>query len=192
MPSIQIDDSGVRAALAELQARIGSLPVRTVGLIGQDLVQAIRLDLREKVSPWGDPRKPIKWRRGKRAKLSDVPLRDTNQHIFNRLNLRNIPGGIEIGILDSENARIGRIHQFGATIQRETRKQTLNFKVNFKTGKSRFAKKSKSNFAQDVKIKSHSIIIPARPYLPIRPDNTVDLPQAWVDQMRKTIEEVIK
>lgn len=192
MPSIRIEDAGVIQALSELHAKIGGLPEHTAESIGQGIVNLIKLDLREKVSPWGDTRKPIKWRRGKRAKSNDTPLLDTREHIFKRLNSRAIPNGVEIGILDSENAQIGHIHQFGATIQKEERKQTLNFKVNFESGKSRFAKKAKANFAQDVTIRAHAIVIPARPYLPIRPNGAVDLPEAWVDEIRALIIKAIR
>ena len=197
MPSIRIENTGVRQALAELQARIGGLSEHTAKSIGEGIVNLVKTDLREKVSPWGDPRKPIKWRFGKRARPGDVPLLATRTHIFSRIAARAIPGGVEIGILDSENAQIGRTHQFGATIEREARKQTIHLRkvtAGKHKGKTLFASPTKHKRTREleVSIRQHAIVIPARPYLPIRQDNTVDLPESWVNEIRALILKALK
>jgi len=36
-----------------------------------------------------------------------------------------------------------------------------------------------SDFAQSVIFGAHTVTVPARPYLPITPQHTVDLPASW-------------
>lgn len=68
------------------------------------------------------------------------------------------------------NLVYGRIHQFGGEIKRAASRRTLNFKVNKRTGRSRFARGSKANFQQDVNVGAYTISIPARPYLSLGDD----------------------
>ncbi|WP_069861448.1 phage virion morphogenesis protein [Pseudomonas citronellolis] len=61
----------------------------------------------------------------------------------------------------------GAIHQFGGQIERQARASTVYFKMDERTGEvgRKFVPKTKSNFAQDVKIGPYTIEIPARPWL---------------------------
>lgn len=63
-------------------------------------------------------------------------------------------------------ASIAVIHEFGGTIDVPERTQTLYFKQN-KDGsvKNKFTKKDRSDFAEDVTVKAHTIDIPARSFL---------------------------
>lgn len=63
-------------------------------------------------------------------------------------------------------AMIGAIHEFGGSVDVPERQQTLYFKQN-KDGsvKNKFTKAERSNFAQDVTVKAHTIDIPARSFL---------------------------
>lgn len=61
----------------------------------------------------------------------------------------------------------GAIHQFGGQIERQARASTVYFKMDERTGEvgRKFVPKTKSNFAQDVKVGPYTIEIPARPWL---------------------------
>lgn len=59
---------------------------------------------------------------------------------------------------------VASVQEFGGSMQIPARTQELNFKVNANTGKSRFAKADKANFAQTVTIPAHTVTIPARPF----------------------------
>lgn len=59
---------------------------------------------------------------------------------------------------------VASVQEFGGSMQIPERTQDLNFKVNANTGKSRFAKADKANFAQTVTIPAHTVTIPARPF----------------------------
>ena len=59
---------------------------------------------------------------------------------------------------------VAAVQEFGGSMNIPARTQDLNFKVNANTGKSRFAKADKANFAQTVTIPAHTVTIPARPF----------------------------
>lgn len=59
---------------------------------------------------------------------------------------------------------VAAVQEFGGSMNIPERTQDLNFKVNANTGRSRFAKADKANFAQTVTIPAHTVTIPARPY----------------------------
>jgi hypothetical protein len=58
-----------------------------------------------------------------------------------------------------------KIQNEGGTIHKSASERDINFKVNFKTGKSRFATDKKANFQQHVKIGAHDITIPKRQFI---------------------------
>lgn len=157
--------------------------------IGAGLVSNIQQSLGRGMTPWGDAMKPLKYRKG-------VPLNDTRQHIYNRITHRLTgQSAVDVGILDSARAKIGRVHQYGATIHHPEHSRTLYFRVNKKTGVSRFAKKKRSNLAQNVTVPAYDQVIPARPFLPIR-FGRVDMPDAWrdeiLDQIKAHIEKALR
>lgn len=65
-------------------------------------------------------------------------------------------------------AQIAAIQEFGATIDVESREQTIyraiDAKGDFKKG-GRFVKKAKSNFATTHDVGAHTVIIPPRPFM---------------------------
>ncbi len=85
---------------------------------------------------------------------------------------KEIAVGLQAGDVHKESgmdvARLGAIHEFGATINVEARTQTIYHKISkggaFAKG-GRFVKAKRSNFARDVSIGAHSIVIPARPFV---------------------------
>lgn len=65
-------------------------------------------------------------------------------------------------------ARLGAIHEFGAVIEREARTQTIYHKINsrgnFAKG-GKFVKAKRSNFARNVSVGAHSVVIPERSFM---------------------------
>lgn len=75
---------------------------------------------------------------------------------------------LEDGVQWGSNLVYAAIHQTGGDIHREAHEHTI-YKSVSKSGElsSRFVKKSKSNFAQDMHVAAYDVHIPARPYLGI-------------------------
>ncbi|MDU7523451.1 MAG: phage virion morphogenesis protein [Roseomonas mucosa] len=103
-------------------------------------------------------------------------------------------GGLQGSItfdLDGEGIVVGSIkayagiHQFGGTIKFPARQGTIYRHYNAKTDElsTRFVKRSKSNFAQDVMIPAYEVKMPARPYLGISAedeDTVLDVVEGYV------------
>lgn len=65
-------------------------------------------------------------------------------------------------------ARLAAIHEFGAEIERESRTQTVYHKINSKGNFSkggRFVKAKRSNFARNVSVGAHTVVIPERSFM---------------------------
>ncbi len=85
---------------------------------------------------------------------------------------KEIAVGLQAGDVHKESgmdvARLAAIHEFGATINFKARTQTVYHKISasgdFSNG-GRFVKARKSNFARDVSVGAHYIVIPARPFV---------------------------
>ena len=67
------------------------------------------------------------------------------------------------------NNPYANIHNEGGTIDKGASTKTLEFKINEKTGRSKFAKQGKGNFQQDVNIGAHQIKIPQRKFMGMTP-----------------------
>lgn len=181
------DDAQLKRALAKLQDVIGDLtPVMRD--IGQDLQNEIRLCLRNSESPWGEPFEPLKHPH-KSGRTGEKPLLDTRTHIFDHITYSSDRDSVTIGM--NENEDIGAIHQFGGTTHHAAQSRLQGFKVNIKTGRSRFARQGKANFEQWTSRGAYDVDIPARPFLPIR-NNQVDLPPAWEAQVKARITQALK
>jgi hypothetical protein len=106
----------------------------------------------------------------RRSRTPRVGILRVTRNLIDSVVGQTTEDGAEIG----SNLRVGggrynllAIHQNGATIKRAASRRTIEFKVNMKTGQSRFARRGKGNFAQDVSVGAYEIIIPARPVLPL-------------------------
>ena len=78
---------------------------------------------------------------------------------------------VDVGFLDGATypdgtrvAMVAAVQEFGGSMKIPARTQELNFKVNSRTGESRFAKANKANFQQTVTIPEHIVKVPARPF----------------------------
>jgi phage gpG-like protein len=182
--TVSADITQVNTALNALSSQLGNMqPVYED--IGNYLKNVIQANLGRGITPWSDPFIPLKKpRKHDKGLLPGIPLNDTRQHIYNKINFKADSSSVEVGIL--EDSLIGAVHQFGATIDHPAHQRTLHFKVNSKTGQSKFASKRKSNFSQDVHIAEHTITIPARPFMPIKNDE-IDLPDVWAREILSMI-----
>jgi len=88
-------------------------------------------------------------------------------------------------------ARLGAIHEFGASIDMRARKQTVYRKLNAKGNKfvkkGRFVSADKSNFAQDFSVGAHTINIPERSFMRSTYD---DKNRSWNDKAIQQIKLV--
>lgn len=193
--SVTVNDAQINAALSALRARVTDLkkPMTEVGGL---LVTLTDLCFKGQRTPWGDKWEDLKAstlaRRRKSGKGARI-LRDTGI-LANSISAQKPPFRVT-----SESVTVGtmteyaRIHQFGGDIERAARTGTMYFRQN-KDGTvgNKMVKKSRSNFAQDVNIGAHKIHIPARPFLPIRPDGRVDLPERVLDSILETFQRHIQ
>jgi phage gpG-like protein len=184
--TVTVNDAEFLALLETMKSRVTNLRPAMVD-IGANLVSLIHDKLGIGMTPWGEAMKPLRYKRKHATKFGEgIPLNDTRMHIYQRITYRADTTSLSVGMLDSATAKIGQVHQFGAVIDIPEHRRTINFKVNAKTGKSRFSKLKKANFQQDVTIPAHSVTIPARPFMPIR-NEVADLPTDWMDQVLETM-----
>lgn len=88
----------------------------------------------------------------------------------------------DFSVEEGTNVIYAAIYQFGGTIKREARTQTIYRRYNEASGElsSRFVKRSKSNFATDHAVGEHEINVVARPMLGIDKDDEREI-SALVD-----------
>lgn len=157
-------------AQQRLSALIGRManPAGFYKNVGEHLLNAARNNFEREAGPDGTPWKRLMPRTiRERERKRQVPisiLRATGR----------LAGSLNLTFSDT-SARIGTpmdyaaIHQLGGKIKKPERVGTIYQSYDPKTDTldQRFKKKSKSNFARDVKFKAHEIEMPARPYLGI-------------------------
>ena len=151
--TVTIDCKEVLEALDQLKQSVGNLrPV--MADVGDTLVSLIHENLGQGITPWGEPMEPLKYRKG-------VPLNDTRMHIYQRITRQATDTSVRVGMLDSETAKIGQVHQYGATIKPVKKKLLVFTPKGF----------NHPFFARQV-------TIPPRPFMPIR-FGRADLPPEW-------------
>ena len=166
---VTVDDSKLKRALVALVSRIDN-PEQELNDIGDALASNIRANLGRGLQYDGAPMKPLKIRDG-------VPLNDTRQHIYNRITHQVIGRDtVVVGMLDSAAAKIGRVHQFGATIRAKN---------------ARYLAIPVGDGIRLVK----QVTIPRRPFLPLTESGAVDLPAAWraelLEIMKSSLSEAL-
>ena len=57
------------------------------------------------------------------------------------------------------------IHNSGGTINKQASQRAVNFRVNSRTGRSRFARQSRANFQQNINYKAYQIKMPKRQFI---------------------------
>lgn len=180
--TIHIDDKAVAAKLEALKKAAGDMtPVMNV--VGRKIKTLIELGFRGKKTPWGATWEPLKSRKG-------TPLRDTGR-LFSSLTYQvGSEGGsqfVDIGtnVKTKDGVSYPAVHQYGAKINMPARSQKI-YKHLLKSGavgrKGRFVKQSKSNSTQTASVPAHQIIIPARPFMPLK-ESGLALPDGWTNSI---------
>lgn len=150
--------------------------------IGERVIFWTLLNFDREQTPDGD-----KWEPSQRA------IEENGKTLQDRGHLRDsytylvslVDDAVEIG----SNMVYAAIHHFGGTIKKKARSGSVYFKQNTRTGEigNRFVKKSKSNFAQDVQIGAHDILMPARPALGITRSQHEEIGEMVIDFYAKII-----
>jgi phage gpG-like protein len=159
--TVTLNDAEFLALLDRLKSNVTNLRPAMAD-IGANMVSLIHQNLGQGVTPWGEPMKPLKYRQG-------VPLNDTRMHIYQRITYAADTNSVRVGMLDSEAAKIGQVHQYGAVIKPVKAKMLRFTPRGFK--KPFFAKQ---------------VTIPARPFMPIR-NEVADLPTDWMAEVLETM-----
>lgn len=193
--TVEIDRNRLREALRKLGAELSD-PSDALDAIGMSLEIRIRDNLGDGLDYRGTPFAPLKnpneKRTGKRPRVSPAPLNNTRKHIYERIT-HQLEGrdAVSVGMNDGRE-HIGAVHQFGASIDHHAQSRLQSFKVDFSTGRSRFASSKKANFEQWTSRGAHTVEIPARPFLPISPTGQPDIPQDWEDEIVDIIEAKLR
>lgn len=105
--------SAVRHALTELINSINNLQT-PLERIGDYLENEIQLGINEGHTPWGEAYEPLKCLRSNNrdSRISDVPLNDTRQHIYNKITHQADSEEVIVGLV--EDALIPATHKFGS------------------------------------------------------------------------------
>lgn len=164
---LRIDDAEIMAALKRVQeAGLDPTPLHDdIGLSMVERTQERFLNERDpEGKAWAPHAKSTERRRGKGAQK----LRK-DMHLYDSLTHNAAEAYVEWGV----NRPYAAVHQFGHSFSRMTSRRLMAFRK-IKGGKWRFAKKSskaKTRINRLVQVGSHSITIPARPYLGINEED---------------------
>lgn len=113
---ITLDDAEINAALNNLVRQLNALQP-AMDDIGEALVGLIHEQLIRGNTPWGDPFAPLTaaYTQAVPRRAGGIPLNDTHQHLFNRLNSHAGHDFVSVGILDNPNTPgLALAHQFGS------------------------------------------------------------------------------
>jgi len=141
--------------------------------IGEYLIRETQLRFDRQESPDGNPWAPLKPRtvkaKNRQNKISKI--------LQARGDLRRsiVYQSSNTSLVIGSNRDYAAIHQFGGEIALAARSRAVNFRVNKRTGQSRFARKERGNFQQDVNFRASRIIIPARPYLGVNAQDEAEI-----------------
>ncbi|MGB0695370.1 MAG: phage virion morphogenesis protein [Rhodospirillaceae bacterium] len=152
--AVTIDDARLRRLITQGPGRV----VDAMDDIGMAMVGSSQRRFETNVGPGGKP-----WEPSKRAKKQGGQTLVDQGHLRDSLTYRVLGRVLQWGT----NLVYAAIHQFGGTIKREARTQTIYRRLNARTGLlgTRFVKRGKSNFASDHAVGAYEIEMSARPYL---------------------------
>lgn len=175
--SIKLDLSteALAAALAKLAAA-GEDATPAMQRVGSFLETDTLLRFERETGPDGR-----KWPQSLRARHSGgQTLTDTA-----RLRQSIVSEATATSAAVGTNLVYAAIHQFGGTIKREARQQTIYHHYDKRSGElsRRFVKKGKSNFARDAQVKAHEVKIPARPFLGLNEQSEVGITEILTDYL---------
>jgi phage virion morphogenesis protein len=175
--TIQIHDQAVRAALGALQQRVQSMQPLLQAL-GDDITQRAKQRFNTETGPdgqrWKDNTPATKKAKGGKSILFDK----------GELRRQIVPQVAGNTLTVSSTPIYAAIQQFGATIHKQAGTTTVRHRTDAKgellrsaimNGKGLiFAKAShKRALERSFPTKAHTIIIPARPFMPVRADGSL-------------------
>lgn len=165
--TVTIDDAAVQTALAGIQAGLDNMEP-AFDAIGAALVGSTVHRFEVEAGPSGSPWPPSlrALEQGGQTLTDTARLRQSITHIASN-------DGAEIGT----NVVYAAIHQFGGTIERPARTQTIHRRYDAKADEllPRFVRRSQSNFATDHQVGAHRITMPERPFLGIDEADRVEI-----------------
>jgi len=178
MITITIDSSAIHRALSQLSGQLDDMtPVMLK--IAETMAAAIEENFDSEGARLG-----ARWKPSRRAiKQGDKTLQDT-ERLAGSMVTRVTRNSAEVGT----NVEYGPIHQFGGTIRQNAQSRLQGFKVNKKTGQSRFAKRGKANFEQWTSRGAYTINMPKRPFLGLNADDE----RAIVDTIQTALARDLK
>lgn len=185
MIDIQLDTREIEQKLSELQSLVGGRSLRPVM---REIAHCVRLATEKNFDTEG-ARLGQRWKPSKRAlkqggkKRSGKTLQDTGRLV------KSITSkvGRDYAVVGT-NVEYGPIHQFGGTIRQDAQSRLQPFRVNMKTGRSRFSSRKKANFEQWTSRPSYEIDMPARPFLGLNDQDINDMG----DIIRTAIQNAVK
>ena len=181
--NIHIDVSKLVATLAEVNDRSKNLePVMEE--ISMQMLSQTQMRFRRSQDPDGNAWKPLaKSTIRQRKKKSSKPLMNTTTHIYQKLTKRSYKNSASVGLYDSENAKIGAVHNFGTTISRNPRSGMISWRSSggrrligkgLKSQRKGFTESTKTITRNGIQIthsrtrhefKAYTITIPQRQFL---------------------------
>jgi len=176
---VEVKDAAVMATLHQLQARVTNTR-SLLASVGERLLTRIDARFTSQTDPDGHAWQPLS-AATLRSKRAGKPIL-TDRGDLRRSIVRQVTGGSSLVLSSSEP--YAAIQHFGGTIQREARQTAIRHRTDAKGNLLRtaimggrglvFAKAShKRALERTVTVGPHAIVIPARPYFPVRPDGTI-------------------
>lgn len=151
---------------------------------GEYLQIAHRQRFRDQVSPEGNQWQALSPRYLARKRKNKDKILRLDGYLAN--TLRYEVGAQEL--LFGSDRKYAAIHQFGGEIKKAERTATLFFRRR-RDGSvgSRFVKKSRSDFAQDVAVGAHTTTMPARPFLGVSAADGDELVQITLRHLERAL-----
>lgn len=188
--SFRIQDQELEALLARVD-RVAERPVGALHAIGAHFVFSTQRNIETETAPDGTRWPPLSPRTanrriGRRLRGYDHMLRVTNR-LYGSISYAATDRAIEWG----SNLEYARIHQLGGTISIPERTGTVHLaRIRQKGGgvRTRFVRRDRKNAEErQVRIGSHQIRVPARPYLGISDSDRAAVPEIIADYLRTEV-----
>lgn len=182
---VTLNDEAARAALQALIDRMDN-PRGFYADVGEHLLNSARENFDREAGPDGIPWKrlmPKTVKRREEMKLTPIRILRARGRLAGSLNIAVSDNEVRIGT----PVKYAAIQQLGGEIKRKERISTIfqHYDARTDTLDQKFRKKSKSNFARDVKVKAHTITLPARPFLGISKedqDEIIRISRRWLGE----------